>query len=210
MNKNEMGDHIIMKIGLSLLILLLVVCCADAGLRGLGKKVKDKIKEGIKNTIDKIKTSLNLTHIRRIHEKFAKAGERFVKKLPLSDKTKEKLEKLLKKIVRVRLDHVNPVGDDIEQVNEKAGIGEVLYQGDMVLTNEQAEEILSEDSTPNRAKRQAFRNSHYPKTIWSDGVYYYFHPSASNMVRSVFKKAAALWSAETCIDFYEDVIGMSM
>ncbi|KAK6726198.1 hypothetical protein RB195_004489 [Necator americanus] len=197
-----------MKIGLSLLILLLVVCCADAGLRDLGKKVKDKIKEGIKNTIDKIKTSLNLTDIRRIHEKFVKAGEKFVKKLPLSDENKEKLEKLLKKIVRVRLDHVNPEGDDIEQVNENAGIGEVLYQGDMVLTDEQADEILSEDSGPNRAKRQAFRNSHYPKTIWSDGVYYYFHPTASNMVRSVFKKAAALWSAETCIDFHEDVIGM--
>ncbi|KAK6726192.1 hypothetical protein RB195_004487 [Necator americanus] len=197
-----------MKIGLSLLILLLVVCCADAGLRDLGKKVKDKIKEGFKNTIDKIKTSLNLTDIRRIHEKFVKAGEKFVKKLPLSDENKEKLEKLLKKIVRVHVDHVNPEGDDIEQVNENAGIGEVLYQGDMVLTDEQADEILSEDSGPNRAKRQAFRNSHYPKTIWSDGVYYYFHPTASNMVRSVFKKAAALWSAETCIDFHEDVIGM--
>ncbi|RCN27389.1 astacin, partial [Ancylostoma caninum] len=72
--------------------------------------------------------------------------------------------------------------------------------------SEQADEIVqdAEDEGSNRTKRQAFRDQNYPRTLWSNGVNYFFDPSASPVVRSVFTKGARLWMKDTCIDFREN------
>uniref|UniRef100_A0A0N4W6B3 Zinc metalloproteinase n=1 Tax=Haemonchus placei TaxID=6290 RepID=A0A0N4W6B3_HAEPC len=81
-----------------------------------------------------------------------------------------------------------------------------LYQGDVVLTVEQAQEIIGgiEDqvSGGNRTKRQAFKDRRYPKTLWSEGVSYYFHSLAK--MRNAFIKGAKLWEKDTCINFAEN------
>ncbi|KIH51470.1 hypothetical protein ANCDUO_18444 [Ancylostoma duodenale] len=70
---------------------------------------------------------------------------------------------------------------------------------------EDVEEEISEGN--NRTKRQAFRDGRYPNTIWSNGVNYYFDYSASQKVRSVFKKGAREWEKDTCINMRENAGG---
>ncbi|KAJ1370890.1 Astacin (Peptidase M12A) [Parelaphostrongylus tenuis] len=90
-------------------------------------------------------------------------------------------------------------------INEENGVGNALFQGDIVLTKLQADEMLAdvEESLGHRSKRQAYRDEKYPKTLWSDGINYVFW-NATNSARRVFKKAAVIWSENTCIDFKED------
>ncbi|PIO58665.1 shTK domain protein [Teladorsagia circumcincta] len=76
------------------------------------------------------------------------------------------------------------MGDTITEVNENSQVDQYLYQGDVVLTEEQADEIVEdiEDEVAggNRTKRQAFKDHRYPKMLWSHGVNYYFHNLAKN------------------------------
>ncbi|KAJ1355345.1 Astacin (Peptidase M12A) [Parelaphostrongylus tenuis] len=73
-----------------------------------------------------------------------------------------------------------------------------LYQGDILLTNEQIHENKGD-----RSKRQAYHNKNYPKALWSNGISYEFR-NTSDTVRRVFLKAANIWSENTCIDIRED------
>ncbi|RCN34220.1 astacin [Ancylostoma caninum] len=140
-----------------------------------------------------------------IREKFIRLRERIKAKLTLSPARKALLGEILKQIVHVKRDRIQEKGDSIEEINENSDIGELLYQSDIVLTHQQAKEIVEdiEGDKEDRAKRQAFRNRNYPRTLWSNGVYYYFHRNATPEVRSVFAKGAKLWMKDTCIDFFE-------
>ncbi|VDM59045.1 unnamed protein product [Angiostrongylus costaricensis] len=87
-----------------------------------------------------------------------------------------------------------------------------------------------EENAGHRTKRQAFRDKNYPNTTWPKGVNYYlynaslsctvFSPLQSHKEVTVhlfttsggvtvrlFRKAAALWSAETCVNFGETYAG---
>ncbi|KAK6725971.1 hypothetical protein RB195_004346 [Necator americanus] len=135
--------------------------------------------------------------------------------LELPKNEKEELKKQEKNIIDVKQDHVSSSGDDILEVNMMDHTSGA-YQGDMMLTESQVEDIKEDieeevaEKNGNateyrkRRKRQAFRDSRYPDTTWRDGVYYFFHSSATPKVQSVFKKGAQEWENYTCIDFHED------
>ncbi|RCN42571.1 astacin [Ancylostoma caninum] len=55
------------------------------------------------------------------------------------------------------------------------------------------EDVQEELSEGNRTKRQAFKDGRYPKTIWSDGVNYYFDNSATQDKIRVFAEDGC-WS----------------
>ncbi|KAK6725965.1 hypothetical protein RB195_004342 [Necator americanus] len=131
---------------------------------------------------------------------------------------KEKLEKLKeeeKNIIDVKQDHVSSSGDDILEINMMDHTSGA-YQGDIMLTESQVEDIKEDieevfaEKNGNateyrkRRKRQAFLDRRYPETTWRDGVYYFFHYSATPKVQSVFKKGAQAWQDYTCINFHED------
>ncbi|EYC12127.1 hypothetical protein Y032_0048g1628 [Ancylostoma ceylanicum] len=183
-----------------LLVLLLLAVCASGGF------FDTKLGQKIKGVVDKIKTKLNSTALLAIREKIHKLKDKIKAKLTLSPERKAILSELLKHIRIIKKDRILPKGDSIEEINEKNKIGELLYQGDIVLTNKQADEIVqdAEGDGSNRTKRQAFRDQNYPRTLWSNGVNYFFDPSASPAVRSVFTKGARLWMKDTCIDFREN------
>ncbi|KAJ1352707.1 Astacin (Peptidase M12A) [Parelaphostrongylus tenuis] len=92
-----------------------------------------------------------------------------------------------------------------EDVNNDVRVGIALFQGDMMLSKAQADEILEdmEVSMGRRKKRQAYRDHKYPATLWSDGINYAFW-NASNPARRVFIKATEMWSEDTCLEFRED------
>ncbi|KIH64051.1 astacin [Ancylostoma duodenale] len=206
---------------LILLVILLSVCVS-------GGIFDTKFGQKIKRVVDKIKTKLNSTALLVIREKIHGLKEKIRAKLTLSPERKAILSELLKQIGSIKKDHILSKGDSIEEINANNKIGELLYQSDIVLTksvcvvtvlngralmtypshsfSEQADEIVqdAEDEGGNRTKRQAFRDQNYPRTLWSNGVNYFFDPSASPVVRSVFTKGARLWMKDTCIDFREN------
>ncbi|VDM55614.1 unnamed protein product [Angiostrongylus costaricensis] len=101
--------------------------------------------------------------------------------------------------------NIQPMSDAIEEVNHNSKVDAALFQGDMILTKEQVEEIIEDvrENAGHRKKRQAFRDTRYPKTLWSNGVSYSFGSNATEAAKRVFRKAATLWSSDTCISFSE-------
>ncbi|KIH63606.1 astacin [Ancylostoma duodenale] len=181
-----------------LLLVLLLAICAGAGFfdTKLGQKIKKtlgKIKALLHNIIKF--SALNGTLLMAIREKFIRLRERIKAKLTLSPARKALLGEILKHITHVKKDRIQEKGDSIEEINENSDIGELLYQGDIVLTHQQAQEIVEdiEGDKEDRAKRQAFRNRNYPRTLWSNGVYYYFHRNATPDKIRVFKEKGC-WS----------------
>ncbi|WKY09011.1 hypothetical protein Q1695_001847 [Nippostrongylus brasiliensis] len=139
------------------------------------------------------------------HQKLAQLKDKIKQKLTLTEKEKREVAKRLRMVKRTKVDKVQADGDSIDDINEKAEVGEVLYQSDIVLTREQSEKILEEVRGESRSKRQAYRDEYYPWTTWiNKTVPYFFDSSATPSVKSVFKKAANLWEKGTCLHIYED------
>ncbi|VDO76570.1 unnamed protein product [Haemonchus placei] len=144
----------------------------------------------------------------KIRDKFRRLKEKTLKTLKLTAEQLKALKERLKKWRPIKIDKVAEKGDSIEEVNGNSHVAEDLYQGDVVLTMTQAEEIAAgieeQANGGNRTKRQAFKDRRYPNTLWSEGVNYYFHPLASREMRSAFLKGAKWWEKDTCINFAEN------
>ncbi|KIH65169.1 astacin [Ancylostoma duodenale] len=183
-----------------LFLVLLLALCANAGF------FDTRLGEKIKEALGKIKDALNSTALVAIREKFSSLKEKIKAKLALSPARKAILEELLKHIRKIKKDKVQEEGDSIEEINEKSHVAELLYQGDIVLTRKQANEIVQDiEDGSGRIKRQMFRDSWYPDALWKNNtIYYYFNPGTTNKVKRVFRKGAGLWQKDTCIDFVED------
>ncbi|KAJ1357769.1 Astacin (Peptidase M12A) [Parelaphostrongylus tenuis] len=125
--------------------------------------------------------------------------------LTVSTKPNADMLEAIKKYAAIKKVHINSLGDAIEEVNRNRKIDSALFQGDIILTKEQADEILKgiKKNNNNRDKRQAYRDEKYPNFLWSKGVNYAFH-NITPAARRVFKKAAAMWSWHTCIQFRTD------
>ncbi|KAK6740678.1 hypothetical protein RB195_008872 [Necator americanus] len=157
---------------------LLLVVGVDGG---IFKDLIDKIKGSIKTKLQK---DLNVTL--NLYKKLKEYGSKVKNMLKLTPKMLKSLKEKLKKVRLIVRDKI--AGDDgsIDEINEKSGIGEYLYQGDMILSEKQAEEILEniEEETSggarNRTKRQAFKDSSYLRKLWSQGVPYFFDYETTN------------------------------
>ncbi|PIO57638.1 hypothetical protein TELCIR_20943, partial [Teladorsagia circumcincta] len=104
---------------------------------------------------------------------------------------------------REATDVVQPKEDSIEEINMKSGIAEELFQGDIILTKEQKEQIAA-DISGYRSKRQAFKEKgKWPARKWSHGVAYMLAEHLDTATETNFKKAVKLWMEDTCINFTE-------
>ncbi|KAK6009869.1 astacin [Ostertagia ostertagi] len=94
--------------------------------------------------------------------------------------------------------------DSIEEINMRSGIADALYQGDIVLTKEQQEQIAA-DIGGARSRRQAFDDQGWPAKRWTEGVPYMFdiYSPITEEAKNAFKKAVKLWMDDTCINFTE-------
>ncbi|KIH56596.1 astacin [Ancylostoma duodenale] len=201
-----------------LLTLLLVACVNGGFFSSLSDKVKktfggegsvgEKLKNFTTAKIGKIKKIFGSTSVMRIHERLSKLKDKVKKMLELTPKMLAALKERLAKLRPIKHVQVNEMGDSIEEVNQKSEVGGYLFQGDIVLTEEQANEVekdIDDVTSGNpRNRRQAFKDRRYPTTIWANGVNYYFDYNANPKLRSVFKKGANEWEKNTCINFKED------
>ncbi|PAV69228.1 hypothetical protein WR25_01568, partial [Diploscapter pachys] len=110
----------------------------------------------------------------------------------------------------------NAFGDSIIEANEKSNLFDYLYQGDIILTEEQLQYKLSTLENNDRDKRQAFTlvltfleryllhfSFYHPLYLWGKKVYYYFDITATEKTKEVFRAAADFWQENTCIDVIE-------
>ncbi|VDM55713.1 unnamed protein product [Angiostrongylus costaricensis] len=124
--------------------------------------------------------------------------------LTVSTKPNGDVLKAMKDYAEIKQTNIEPVGDTIARVNRESRVDMALFQGDIILTKEQADEIIEDikENKGGRVKRQAFRDEKYPKYLWSNGVNFAFY-NATSVAKRVFKRAAAMWSWDTCINFGE-------
>ncbi|KAK5982861.1 Zinc metalloproteinase [Trichostrongylus colubriformis] len=201
-----------------ILLTLLLVAHVDAGIldsfRGILSSQGSFVQKFKNATVIGFRELFSNTTLFKIRDRFNNMKDKVMTLLKRSsENTKAFLERI--KIMRpIKNDRVEDVGDNIYEVNKNSKVDTELYQGDMILTDEQAEEIIQgieeEVSGRNRTKRQAYKDWRYPRTIWADGVNYYFHESASEEMRRAFKKAARLWEKNSCIDFKKNETAISV
>ncbi|PIO58945.1 hypothetical protein TELCIR_19606 [Teladorsagia circumcincta] len=170
-----------------ILLTLLLVVAANGGILDKVKGVftgEGSFGQKLKNaTVVGFKKLFENTALFKIRDKIRSMKEKVLKTLELSPAMMKSLQERLKKLRPIKNDKVQQMGDTITEVNENSQVDQYLYQGDVVLTEEQADEIVEdiEDEVAggNRTKRQAFKDHRYPKMLWSHGVNYYFHNLAS-------------------------------
>ncbi|PIO68481.1 astacin [Teladorsagia circumcincta] len=89
----------------------------------------------------------------------------------------------------------------IEEVNRIAGIDEYLYDGDMILTDEQLSALERENENPTRAKRQI---SQYALRWTNNKVHYYFDPNITVVRRQYVRTVLKYLQQRTCLSFIEN------
>ncbi|GMT02862.1 hypothetical protein PENTCL1PPCAC_25036, partial [Pristionchus entomophagus] len=108
---------------------------------------------------------------------------------------KKALEKMLKKFAKRIRQQIRQTGDNLEEVNEKLKVSDQYYQGDMILTEQQMEQMADE----NVNKRQAFVDGTVGRK-WGI-VYYSFAQGIKPHTRAVAEQAVRFWQQNTCVNF---------
>ncbi|CAJ0601769.1 unnamed protein product [Cylicocyclus nassatus] len=161
----------------------------------------DKFEEAIKHIDTQV---LNRSELIYLHKRLLEHKQENVESLKLDPQRQAMLDSLEEELQRTEVEQVqfSSVGDDIETINKNKGIGDFLYQSDIVLTEWQVDEILR--TKHDRRSRQAFRDEKYPETIWPNAIVHFsFSSNATNKFRDLFRHGALEWQRETCLNFYE-------
>nr|CDJ89716.1 Peptidase M12A domain containing protein [Haemonchus contortus] len=89
----------------------------------------------------------------------------------------------------------------IEEVNQREGVDEFLFNGDMILTDEQLVAFENGLGNQTRQKRQVATYA----TRWTNNkVFYYFDASITTANQAYVRKQLKYLSDRTCITFVED------
>uniref|UniRef100_A0A1I7ZNL1 Metalloendopeptidase n=1 Tax=Steinernema glaseri TaxID=37863 RepID=A0A1I7ZNL1_9BILA len=90
----------------------------------------------------------------------------------------------------------------ITAINKRSGLDQVLVKGDITMTPAHTRSYIRVAVEEDRSKRQAFQHrEHFPKTLWSRGVFYTFHKRLSKNAQEDVDAAVSFWQANTCINF---------
>ncbi|KAK5965137.1 Zinc metalloproteinase, partial [Trichostrongylus colubriformis] len=185
-----------------LLVLLVAVIVHSAS---IGEKINGffngSFVENLKNAAKVgIKKALEGTGLLKIRDKIKSLRSKIRAKLTLSKEKRAALAEKLKNLKIIK-DTKGTSGDSVVDVNQKSEIGSVLYQSDIALNAEQAQEI-EDQVNEKRVKRAAFVDHHFPDTLWKDGqVFYDFYPTLGERAKQVFVLAAKAWESKTCLNF---------
>ncbi|XGW15448.1 hypothetical protein V3C99_001149 [Haemonchus contortus] len=134
-------------------------------------------------------------------------GNETLQTFHLTQEAVEKLEEY-KQLPRMELDHLNPKGDYIDEINKRNKIDEKLFQGDIYLDELQGklifDELREELEGGNRTKRQAIRDKEGVRLWNNHTVHYFFTMTLNEDARRAFLRGAKMWTENTCIKFKED------
>ncbi|CAJ0596029.1 unnamed protein product [Cylicocyclus nassatus] len=168
------------------LLALFQIACVNASLLNWEKVRK------LKKTLSKLEAHLDVDRLMAIRNRLAS----HLKVPKLNPQQQTLLDQKLKSIRPAKV----AKSDTITEVNEESGLSEILYQGDIVLTEEQAEELIQEQSEE-RERRQAYVPKSYK---WPNNrLYFSFYPNTSAATKAIARKGAKFWHDNTCIDMIE-------
>ncbi|CAJ0590533.1 unnamed protein product [Cylicocyclus nassatus] len=113
------------------------------------------------------------------------------------------------------LQHYTNTSESISVVNSHSPIGNLLYQSDIELTIQQAQQLANEEAEMiaqnegatelSRNKRQAAVFGPGQFRAWPNGVLYYSLPVGTDRkIQSIAREAAAIWMRDTCVNLVED------
>ncbi|VDK57792.1 unnamed protein product [Cylicostephanus goldi] len=170
-----------------ILYLLLLVACVNASLFDWEKLNK------LRKTLSKLEAHLDVDRLLAIRNRL----ESHLKAPKLNPQQQALLDQRLKSIKPAK----RAKTDSITEVNEESGLSEILYQGDIVLTEEQAEELI-EEQRDERERRQAIIPKDYK---WPNNRFYFsFYSNTSEATKAIARKGAKFWHDNTCIDMIEN------
>ncbi|KAK0428970.1 hypothetical protein QR680_011113 [Steinernema hermaphroditum] len=90
----------------------------------------------------------------------------------------------------------------IERINAALGLDEVLVEGDILMTADEARRYFEIDSV-GRSKRQAYQPRSNPNYNWEYSIPYAYEPSLSDDSKHYAKWAMDFWQNNTCLTFHE-------
>ncbi|KAK0401942.1 hypothetical protein QR680_016059 [Steinernema hermaphroditum] len=177
----------------------LIVSSLPKGPNGKPLKGKDLLKKTIANYTDFDELA------RLIADQKRRAERRFREQ---EDVLYNKSKALINKVI-AEAKLLNPKPPPAEaplnfaEINSAAGLDEVLVEGDMLMTLEQAKKYfgMENDSMTNgvRSKRQALRDL---STRWPKGIVYYgFDDAFADTGKEAVRAAIGFWERNTCIRF---------
>ncbi|KAK0401952.1 hypothetical protein QR680_016064 [Steinernema hermaphroditum] len=121
-------------------------------------------------------------------------------------------EEIAKTIDEVKKLNPKPLPDSarksIVEINSALGLDEVLVEGDILMTAEEAKRYF--EVQERRSKRQAYQRWDFPKSLWSDGVYYTYDPALNQKGIDAVEDAIAFWQKHTCVRFHRVQNGASV
>ncbi|KAK0400638.1 hypothetical protein QR680_015363 [Steinernema hermaphroditum] len=89
----------------------------------------------------------------------------------------------------------------IAEINTELGLDEVLVEGDMLMSLEEAKRHFGLSPSRHRSKRQAYQGWDFPASLWKNGVYYGFEGLNRQGINAV-ENAIAFWQKHTCVRFH--------
>ncbi|KAK0401955.1 hypothetical protein QR680_016065 [Steinernema hermaphroditum] len=123
-------------------------------------------------------------------------------------KIQQRLELEQKDIEKETVEFVQPdpnARPSITQINSRLGLDEVLIEGDIEMTLEEAKRYFGVSES--RSKRQAYQPDWgvygFPATLWKDGVPYMYDPTLGQEAIDVIERAIKFWETETCVTFHK-------
>ncbi|KAK6017840.1 hypothetical protein OSTOST_16630 [Ostertagia ostertagi] len=150
------------------LLTLALAICVNAGLLDLRSSagtvkgiIKEKVIDKIEQAADRIKEAFK-NDMAAFKNRLSGFRDKILKKLALTKEQRAALLERLKLFKRKSIDKVQPMGDSIEEINRNSKIAGALFQGDMILSKDQEDQIIAEISDGTRSKRQAMKETEYP------------------------------------------------
>ncbi|CAL2044185.1 unnamed protein product [Caenorhabditis brenneri] len=129
-------------------------------------------------------------------EKRKKQLAQMGKKIKVEKISKNQSKKLHKSYRKVKVTE-NPPALDMFEVNERAGLNDYLFQGDINLDESQIAQFTS-PGTKSRKKRQIQNSAQF----WPDKtVYYYFDSSLGSYMQGIVLDAMKFLEQNTCVKF---------
>ncbi|KAH7684450.1 CBN-NAS-31 protein, partial [Aphelenchoides avenae] len=111
-------------------------------------------------------------------------------------------QKFQKQQLALVSDHALPGAPAVDTINRP--IADLLYQGDMLVDNEQASLMATDAAT--RTRRQAFPGDSDPNSMWSPDkpISYYFDETISPEVAEQIRLSIRYYEENTCLSFAEN------
>ncbi|CAJ0593561.1 unnamed protein product [Cylicocyclus nassatus] len=175
-----------------------------------GSNAASNIVEKIDKALSDLPTTLNKAELLANYERIHAHEEETENELRLSPQQQETVQYLEAEAAALhRNEQLESEGmhTSIEDINMQSPLGELLYQSDIVLSTEQAEDIAAagEKNQTSRTKRQSMNFKVHPKSKWPDNtVFYSYNIRLEPETREVFQKAAMEWQSQSCIKFVEN------